>query len=147
MFKKLLGTFVVAISLMFSTALFADSSMCKHGLKHMLESLQLSDEQKAKIKPIMEQMKSTMKATGSQMDALKSKIHEQIHAASMDKDTVNSLIDQKTALIGSMMKTKVATVHQVLSVLTEEQKTKLHNMMKDAEEKMAQKYKSCHDND
>ncbi|KTD02379.1 16 kD immunogenic protein [Legionella geestiana] len=147
MFKKLLGTFVVAISLMFSTALFADSSMCKHGLKHMLESLQLSDEQKAKIKPIIEQMKSTMKATGSQMDALKSKIHEQIHAASMDKDTVNSLIDQKTALIGSMMKTKVATVHQVLSVLTEEQKTKLHNMMKDAEEKMAQKYKSCHDND
>ena len=144
MYRKLLGTLIVTLSLMFSPVLFAD---CGHRLKDMLESLQLSDAQKAQIKPIIEQMKSTMHSTKEQMDALKSQIHEQMHSASMDKDAVNSLVDKKAALIGTMMKTRIAAMNQVFSTLTAEQKVKLQGMMKEAKEKMAEKFKSCHDHD
>lgn len=145
MYKKLSGIIVFTLSLIFSQALFADNSQCKQGLKTMVESLSLSDDQKTKIKPILDQMKNTMKENGSQMNALDSQIRVQVNSATMDQDTVNSLVDKKTALIGNIMKARINAENQIYVVLTPEQKATLQNMIKTAEEKMAAKFKNCHD--
>ncbi|MCA0402684.1 MAG: Spy/CpxP family protein refolding chaperone [Proteobacteria bacterium] len=143
MYKKLLGIVIFSLSLIFSQTLFADESMCKKGLKTMVESLELKDDQETKIEDIISQMKTTMKENGSQMDSLKSQIQQQLNSTSMDEKTVNKLVDQKVTLIGNMMKARIKAENQIFTLLTPEQKDKLQKMMKVEEDKIADKFKSC----
>ena len=145
MYKNLIGIVAIALSLAFSQATFAHSSFCGEGLGKMVESLKLDDAQKAKIKPILEQLKSTAQTTWQQMKDLKVKLDQQVTSPTMDQSTVDGIVDQKTKLIGDMMKAKIAAKNQIYNVLNEEQKTKLQTMMKNAEEKMEAKFKDCHD--
>ncbi|WED42490.1 Spy/CpxP family protein refolding chaperone [Legionella cardiaca] len=147
MYKKLVGLLLLTLSFSFSQALFADDSVCRQGLKKMVESLKLTDDQKGKIQPILDQLKSTMKENGSQMEGLESQMREQANSSTMNQDTVNGLVDKKTALIGNMMKARLNAENQIFAILTPEQKTKLQAMMKTAEKKMADAFKSCHDVD
>lgn len=65
----------------------------------------------------------------------------------MDQATVDGLIDKKTKLVGDMMKAKVTAQNQIYSVLNPQQKTELQNKVKKMEDKMAEQFKSCHDDD
>ena len=110
----------------------------------MVESLKLSSGQKEKIKPILEQMKSTMKENGQQMDALKQQMHQNVTADSMDQSAVDSLIDQKTKLVGNMMRAKMKAKHDIYMLLTPEQKKAFQSKLNAEEHKMADKFKNCH---
>lgn len=145
MYKKLIGMAALAFSFALNQTAFADASMCGKGLKSMVESLNLSKDQKDKIKPILEQLKTSIKNDGKQMHDLETQINQQSSSANMDQGTVDGLIDQKTKLIGDVMKAKVAAKNQIAGILNDQQKQKLHAMMKDAEEKMMAKFKDCHD--
>ncbi|KTC88229.1 MULTISPECIES: Spy/CpxP family protein refolding chaperone [Legionella] len=147
MYKKILGIMVFAFSLVLGQAAFADSEHCGEGIKKMVESLNLDDSQKAKIKPILDQLKSTMADKAGQMDNLRKQISQQVQSATMDQSTVNGLVDQKTQLIGDVMKAKLAATNQILNVLNDQQKAQLHKKMQEVEEKWAEKFKSCHDDD
>lgn len=46
-----------------------------------------------------------------------------------------------------MIKAKVTAKNQIYSVLNSQQKTELQNKMKKMEEKMADQFKSCHDDE
>ena len=144
--RKILWIISLMFSLIFSQAVLADTG-CREGLKDMVASLNLSSAQKEKIKPILEQLKSTMKTNGMQMDDLKTQINQQLYSDNMDQTSVDSLIDKKTALIGNMIKAKVTATHQLLTVLNPQQKTALQNRMKKAEEAMTAKFKHCHEQD
>lgn len=48
MYKKILGTFVLAFSLILCSTAFAHNG-CGEGMKQMLESLKLDDAQKQKL--------------------------------------------------------------------------------------------------
>lgn len=146
MFKKLLWIAAVSCSLMVSGA-YAKSGMCGKRLDSMIESLKLNDEQKAKVQPIMDQLKTTMKSTSGQMQDLSSQLEQQMQAATMDQSAIDGLVDKKTKLIGDMMKAKFAAQGQIFAVLTPEQKTQLQGMMKSQHDKMEAKYKKCHDED
>lgn len=145
MYKKILGTLALAFSLILSSSAFAHSDSCGEGMKNMLESLKLDSAQKDKIKPILETLKSSIKDNAGQMKDLGKQINDQVVSANMDQSAVNGLIDQKTKLIGNMMKAKAVAKNQIFAVLTAEQKTQLQNSMKKMEEKMADKFKNCHD--
>lgn len=145
MYKKLLGIMVFAFSLVLGQAVFADSEHCGEGVKKMVESLNLDDSQKAKIKPILEQLKSTIADKASQMSDLRKQISQQVQSANMDQSTVNGLVDQKTQLIGDIMKAKLAATNQIMNILNDQQKAQLHKKMQEAEEKWSEKFKSCHD--
>lgn len=147
MYKKLASIIILCCSFVFCQAVFADDGICRQGLKKMVESLNLTDDQKAKIHPILDQMKSTMKDSGSQMDGLESQIRDQMNSTTMNQDTVNGLVDKKTALIGTMMKARINAQNQIFGILTADQKSQLQQMMKAEEDKMASKFKSCHDMD
>src|SRR5689334_18177175 len=99
MYKKLIWTVALVFSFMLAQSAFAASS-CGQGLRTMVESLKLDDSQKEKVKPILEQLRTTMKDTHSQMKDIQSKIHQQVVSPTMDQNTVTSLVDQQTKLIG-----------------------------------------------
>lgn len=147
MYKKLLWITAVAFSLVLSQATFAHDWGCGKSMEKMVESLNLDDAQKAKIKPVLEQLKSTIQSNASQFSSIETQINQQVNSATMDQGTVDGLVDQKTKLIGNMMKAKLAAKNQIIAILTPEQKTKIQDMMKKAEEKMAEKFKDCQDND
>lgn len=145
MSTKLLGTVALAFSLAMSTTAFAGSWGCGEGLQKMVGSLKIDSAQKEKIKPVLETLKSSIKDNADQMKDLDKQLKEQADSATMDQSAVDSLIDKKSKLIGAMMKAKIVAKNQILAILTPEQKTQLQNMMKKAEEKMMEKFKSCHD--
>lgn len=147
MYKKLIWIAVFAFSFILNQAVFADSSMCGERFKTMIHSLKLDETQKEKIKPILEQLKSTMKNSWTQMQDLEKQLNEQVTSANMDQNTVNGLVDQKTKLIGDMIKAKITAKNQIINLLNSQQKTQLQTMMKNVEEKMAAKYKECHEED
>jgi periplasmic protein CpxP/Spy len=147
MYKTLIGICALAFSFVLSQSSFADSSHCKHNLKNMVESLKLDDQQKAKIKPIMDQLKTTMQNNASQMGNLRTQINQQVTAPTMDQNAVNGLVDQKTKIIGDIMKAKITAKNQIYGILNDQQKAQLADQMKKMEEKMAAKYKECHEDE
>lgn len=144
MYKKIMWIVAVAFSFILSQSAFADSS-CGEGLKSMVESLKLDDNQKAKIKPILEQLRTTMKDNWTQMKDLSAQMKQQVNSAQMDESTVNSLVDKKVQLIGTMIKAKLSAKNQIMGILNDQQKSTLQSKMSQAEEKMEAKFKSCHE--
>lgn len=147
MYKKIAQTVLFACTLALSPVVLAHSCGCGEGLKHMVSSLKLDDNLKSKIKPILEQLASTIKNDASQMKDLDQQLQQQAQSANMDQATVDGLIDKKTKLVGDMMKAKVTAQNQIYSVLNPQQKTELQNKVKKMEDKMAEQFKSCHDDD
>jgi periplasmic protein CpxP/Spy len=146
MYKKILGTGVLTLVLAFNSAL-ADSWGCGEGLKKMVETLKLDESQKAKINPILEQLKSTMKSDGNQMDDLRKQLNQQVNSDTMDQGTVDGLVDKKVQLIGGMIKAKIKAKHDISMVLNPQQKTELRQKFQNLEEKISAKFKSCHEQD
>lgn len=147
MYKKLIGTLALACTLVISSTVFAHSGGCGEGMKKMLESIKLDDAQKQKVMPILDSLKTSMKQSGEQMRDLSKQINAQATSASMDQSAVNDLIDKKVKLLGDMMKAKVMAKSQIYAVLNDQQKAELQSKMKKMEEKWAEKFKSCHDED
>jgi Spy/CpxP family protein refolding chaperone len=140
MFKNILGIAALICSFSFSQAVLANSPHCKGAMKGVIESLKLDAAQKEKIIPLMEQLKSSMKETGTKLHDLDKQINQQVDSDSMKLDTVNGLIDQKTTLINTMMKANLSTKNEIMMLLTADQKKELH-------EKMSEKFKECYSHD
>ncbi|KTD11000.1 16 kD immunogenic protein [Legionella gratiana] len=147
MYKKIAQTVLFTCTLVLSPVVLANSCGCGKGLKQMVESLKLDDNQKDKIKPILEQLASTIKNDASQMQDLEQQLQQQSESANMDQATVDSLIDKKSKLIGDMIKAKVTAKNQIYAVLNPQQKTELQSKIKNMDKKMADQFKSCHDDE
>lgn len=147
MYKKILGIALLATTFAMSPVGFAKSCICGEGFKKMIGDLKLDSAQKDKIQPILDQMGATMKADGTQMDEITKQLHEQVVSDKMDQATVDGLVDKKTKLIGDMMKAKLSAKSQIFAVLTPQQKTELQTKMDAQEEKIANEYKSCQQDD
>lgn len=148
MFKKILWIAAFTFSLMFGQSVLAhDKDYCKDRIQSMIKSLNLSEEQKDKVKPILEQLKTSMKDNWSQVKDIKTQLKQQIESATMDEATVDSLIDKKAALIANSMKAKAKAKNQIYNILTDDQKTSYQKMVKEKAEKMEKKWKKCHDDD
>lgn len=144
---KLLCAVVFSFSLLMSHTVLADSWGCGEGLKHMLSNMNLTDEQKAKIKPIMDQLKSGMRENWSQVNGLDNQIKQQVNSDKMDVNALNSLVDQKTKLIGNAMKARLIAQNQIMAILTADQRTTIQTKLQNLENKMSAKFKSCHAHD
>jgi periplasmic protein CpxP/Spy len=142
MCKKLFWI-IAFTSLLFTQIAFADSSVCRETLSKMVQSLNLNETQKAKVKPVLEQLKTSMQGIKSQMSGLEDQITQQVNSDNMDQDKVNGIVDQKTKLIGDAMKARITAKRQIFSILNPQQKGKLQGMLKKADEKMAALFKSC----
>lgn len=141
--KNLLWIVAVTFSFVLGQTAFAHSEHCGDGLKKMVEHFNLDAAQKAKVMPILDQLKTTLKASGSQMRDLRVQINQQVQSDNMDQSTVDGLVDKKTKLIGDMMKAKISAKHQIFTLLNAQQKTAFQNRVKKLDEKMAAKFANC----
>ncbi len=143
MSKKILWIMTIMSALTFNQLTFAEPAICRAGIDKMVQELNLTDDQKAKAKPVIAQLKSDLQAAGSQMGNIESQISAQATSANMDQDKVNGLIDNKAKLIGDMMKAKVKAKNQIFAILTADQKTKLQSLVTKEDNKMAALYTNC----
>jgi hypothetical protein len=95
----------------------------------------------------MEQLKTSMKDKITQMQDVRKKMSEQMKSDTVDQSSMDNIIDQKVKIIGDIMKTKAKAKKEVMDVLNADQKQKIKSMMMKMEDKMAEKYKECHDHD
>jgi periplasmic protein CpxP/Spy len=144
MYKKILWIVAFTFSLILSQSTFAHSKECGEGMKTLMGSLKLDDSQKGKIKPILEQLKSSIKDSETQFKDLHTQINQQIASDNMDQDTLDGLVDKKAKLIGDMMKAKATAQHQIFTILNAQQKTQYHDNVKKLDAKMTAKYANCH---
>ncbi len=142
-----LGMTALACSLMFSVPVYAHQWGCGDGLKQMINSLELVDAQKEQIKPIMAKLKLDMQEIGPQIGILDKQISQHMDAEKMDLTTLDGLVDQKSALIGQMIKVKIKTTNEIFMVLNPTQKMQLKEAMKKSEDKMAAQFKHCQEQD
>jgi protein CpxP len=142
MSKKLL--YILAISLSILMSPLALANQCGKGLGQMVDNLRLDDSQKAKIKPILEQLKTSLQGSATQIKEVSDKLHQQFQSGNTDQSALNSLVDEKAKIIGDIMKAKVNAKSQIYAVLNEDQKSKFQVMMKKKSEMMSEKWKNCH---
>jgi protein CpxP len=138
---------IVAVTFSFVLGQTAFAGHCGEGMKRMVENFKLDATQKAKIMPILDQLKTTMQANWSQIRDLRMQINQQIQSDDMDQSTVDGLIDKKTKLMGDIMRAKINAKHQMYMLLNPQQKAAYQNMVKKLQDKMASKAESCKEQD
>ncbi|WP_163134029.1 Spy/CpxP family protein refolding chaperone [Agarivorans sp. Alg241-V36] len=125
--KKLLVTALVG-ALVVAPVAFAAKSNSEgknrggHPAMKMMKQLDLSDEQKAQVKEIMQQHKP--KADQEQRQAMYQQRMEIITAASFDQEAAQALIDIQQAKLQTRMLNMLQAQQQIYQVLTPEQQQK-----------------------
>ncbi|MFT4058205.1 MAG: Spy/CpxP family protein refolding chaperone [Legionella sp.] len=145
MYKKLLGTLALACSLVFGSTAMAHAFGCGEGMDKMVQSLNLDDSQKQKVKPIIDSLKTSMQQNREQMKDLSKQINAQVTSPNMDQSAVNDLVDKKVKMIGDIIKAKINAKSQIFAVLNDQQKAQFKDMMKKMHDKMEAQFKSCHE--
>jgi Spy/CpxP family protein refolding chaperone len=119
MYKQIIGIVALACAL-----LIGQPAMAHHGARHMnelLESLQLTEEQKSKAKGIIKTMAKDMKEQVSQIKPYHEKISNLVQSKDMNQAKLDKVIKEKAAIIGNMMRIKVNAKHQIYLLLDAKQ--------------------------
>ena len=114
---------------------------CKRGLMKMLEPLQLTDAQKDQIKAIRDKAKASLQSNKDQLRSIRTQIHSLITTSSMDNTKLDSLISQKTTILGNMIRVKATAKNQIYNVLNPQQQQQFQQML---QEKAQGKSHNCH---
>lgn len=95
----------------------------------LISSLNLTDEQKAKIKQIKEQARANMQENMQAMKDICQKMNTLIQSEKLDTQELDKLVNQKTALMAAKIKNKVMVKNQIYNILTPEQKAKFAEIL------------------
>ncbi len=134
--KKTLSIMVFVLSAVaFSqNALASKTRKChkKASLKitKFIKSLDLTDEQRQKIKTIKRKQSKNALPKWHQVKQLKKQIRNMAYEKQYDENQLNQLIDKKYQLIASLSKSKIKSKHAIFAVLNENQKEKYRNLLK-----------------
>lgn len=139
MYQKLLWIVAFSLSLLLGQTAFAHGKG-PEGMGAMIESLNLDDAQKAKVKPILNQLKSSIKKSVTQMSGLHTQINQQVQSDAMNPEIISGLIDKKIKLIGDIMKAKVTADHQIFILLNPQQRA----AYKKWDENMSRQFQKLH---
>ncbi|KTD61962.1 Spy/CpxP family protein refolding chaperone [Legionella shakespearei] len=90
--------------------------------KKLSKALNLTADQKAKIKAIRAQAKSGFKANYKQLHDLRVQINALAQTDTVDETKLDSLINQRNKIRAAMIKSQVMMQHQIYMLLTAQQK-------------------------
>lgn len=99
-----------------------------HGMMRMLRTLELSDEQKAKIGVAMMEARKKSIVARAQLRVARMELHDALFQDSIDEAAVSQLRDQITGLQGELLDLRIATQQSIHTVLTPEQRGKARTM-------------------
>lgn len=97
-----------------------------HGM--MLRGLDLTDEQKAQVKTIMQSSRESSKPLREQMKANRQKLQTLSDSGNFDQAQVQALADEQGKLTAQMIVEKEKVKSQISAILTPEQKAKAAEM-------------------
>ncbi|KTD51754.1 16 kD immunogenic protein [Legionella quinlivanii] len=161
MFKKVLLP-ILFISASLAAPVYADSTtatdqpaassqaastdngkLCSHAQRwqEMVQTLQLTQDQQDKIKAIKDNAKSAMKANWTQMKSIREEMKALVMSPTLDQGKLDALVQQKTTLIGNMMKTKITMKNQIYNLLNDQQKQQYQTLMTQWETKKREFFK------
>lgn len=138
MYKKILSLSVLALSfnLAHSTIAFAHKGHCDaHAYRQQIEKLDLTNDQKTKIKDIVVKTDEALMRDRAELKTLHKEANEEFVANTMDDSKIDKIVDKKLPIIGDMMKLRMKERLAISQVLTDAQKAKIAQMIaKHAEE-------------
>ncbi|WP_010653781.1 Spy/CpxP family protein refolding chaperone [Fluoribacter dumoffii] len=121
----LLPTLILAVILVQpSSACVGDINQCKlqHQFDRLAQELNLSANQKAKIRAYKEQSDASFKDNYAQLRLLGSEMSALTQADILDQKMLDSLIEKVNIIRGSMLKNKIIMQHHIYALLDEKQK-------------------------
>lgn len=116
----------------------------KHGKRggghgFFLRGLDLTDEQKAQVKQIMEASREKNKGVFEQLKANRQKLNEVTANGAFDEAQVTAIANSQAALQAQMIVEKERTKSQIFAVLTDEQKAKAAAMKEQMKERFKER--------
>lgn len=136
--KKLLMLTIFVLPFLFTSfsyahegkAYNAHGSYCKMDMKKMLESLNLSQEQKAKIKEIKQNVAKMKDEDKQALADNDKKIKELIVSDNLDENALGNLVQQKMDVIGKLIKAEIKAKNDMFKVLDAKQQEKFKEIVK-----------------
>ena len=131
---------IIAVAVIATGAIFVIAQKRAHGGGHgfghgrgdkmgmALRGLDLTDEQKAKVKEIMESNKAAFEPTMSAMKENRSKLHDLSKNGTFDQAQVEALANEQGDLVAKTIVQKEGVKAQIFALLTAEQKAKAAEM-------------------
>lgn len=131
--KKFVWLSALVVSLIAGQPAIACKTTSKHchcNEQKIASHLNLTSEQKVKIKEIRAKSLAVFNANYKQLKALRAQIHDLAKAEKIDEAKLDSLIAQKNKIQGIMLKNHVLTQHQIYNLLDAKQKLQFQKMKK-----------------
>ncbi len=144
--KKIIALSALALSLSLSQAplAYADHMPCEfngHHMAKMVEKLDLTTEQHAKIKAIRAAAKQKIEPIHREMHALRQKINDAFKMGDVSDSKQKSFVKDEVNLISSVLTIRMSERADISKLLTATQKTKLSSMV----QKKMDKHHDKHD--
>ena len=142
-----LSALTIALSLSQSVMACGDKGCSKHMKNHhsesrmdkVVEKLDLSTEQKAKIKVIRTKARADMAPEFKKLHALRHEKNQLVAEPKMNEHKLDKIIHQEKEAWGAIMKIRAMERHDISMELTPKQKEKMKEMTRKWEEKHAEK--------
>ena len=108
-----------------------------HGapLGRVVQQLDLTPDQEAIVDAAKEEAKADREATKAQMESIHASLQAELSSANPNKDTIYSLMEQKSALRLSKEKSRVETFLELQATFTPEQQAELERIMAEGQER------------
>lgn len=140
MSKKLIWLSALVFAFVLGQPGFACDKSNPHCSMHqrfdkLAQELQLTPEQKAKMKTYKEQARASMKANHAQLKALRGQINTLVKSDKIDEAKLNGLVEQVNKIRGNMLKNRIMMQHELYSILTDKQKAKYQELKQGWEKK------------
>jgi len=133
--KKIMWLSAIALSISVSQATLACncnvSAVSVDRFEQMTENLDLTDDQKIKVKAIGEKAREDMSPKFVELRKIRMHLNELASAKELEQSKIDPLIEQNKEVLGAIMKMRVTVRHDVDMILTEKQKAKLDDMVSD----------------
>ena len=139
--KKFIWLVTIAFALILGQPSFASSDNDEkdyrghHRFDKLASKLELTPEQKAKIKAYKVKTRASMKENYTQLKALRSQINDLVKSDKIDETKLDNLIAQVNKIRGSMLKNRIMMQHKLYSLLTDKQKAKYQELKKKWEQR------------
>lgn len=137
--KKIICLSALALSFSLSQAplTYAGHSKCFAGehVAKMTEKLDLTTDQKAKIKAIREKAKADLMPLHKDMIANRQAVNALFKSGTVDDSKLETLFNQEKETLGSILKVRMMERRDISNLLTDKQKEKLAGMMQKVEKK------------
>lgn len=119
-----------------------EHKLCACHAKQTMNKLNLSEEQKSKMKTIRAKYRTEMKAQRQKIRELNHQATSLIHQDKTDESALNKIAEQKSQALYTLMKNRMNMQHEMYRALDAKQKELFRQMS--AEKKILKKECACH---